>query len=106
MQFIIDIDDTILISKKEICSRCGRFQYSDPVQIESEIAAVNLLYKKGHSIILHTGRGWDCYDVTKKQLASFDVMYHELIMGKPVGIYIDKTNNLNSAIDALDLVKE
>lgn len=88
--FVIDIDDTLLLYPKnrpysEIWKR-----YVDAVADHEEIDLTNELYRKGHVIILHTGRNWDKYDITVKQLAEFNINYHQLVMGKPQGIYIDK----------------
>ena len=52
------------------------------------IAKVNELYEAGHKIKIFTGRGSatgiDWRDFTLKQLNSWGVKYHELILGKPV----------------------
>ena len=55
-----------------------------------EIKRINKLCSQGHTIILWTGRNWDCYAATKKELLDAGILHHELIMGKPQGIYIDK----------------
>ena len=81
IQFVIDIDDTILFCEKN---------YKNPTPDEMEIKHINKLYEKGHTIIIHTGRNWDKYELTVNQLKQFNVKYHELVMGKPQGIYIDK----------------
>ena len=88
--FVIDIDDTLLFANKVQCDNCDRFIYISSNRDQEEIDRVNLLYESGHTIILWTGRNWDCYQETKKQLAEAGINYHELIMGKPQGIYIDK----------------
>lgn len=92
MRFYIDIDDTIMITEKTFCGVCGRANYANPVPIESEIKLVNKAYDNGFTIILFSGRGWDCFEKTQDQLKKFNVKYHSLVMGKPDGIYIDKTN--------------
>lgn len=88
--YIIDIDDTLIFSDKIDCRYCKRVTYEMKDKATDEIFYVNALYDNGHTIILHTGRNWDCYDLTKKQLAKAGVKYHELVMGKPQGIYVDK----------------
>lgn len=96
--YVVDIDDTLLKSKKIVCECCGRFKYELEEVYTEEVQALNRLAAKGHRIILWTGRGWDCYDITRKQLREAGVFFDELILGKPDGIYIDK--------DALKSVKE
>lgn len=88
--YVVDIDDTLLVSKKITCRNCSRTIYTYPEPIKEEIRVLKKLYKKGHRIILHTGRGWDCYETTVYQLKSLKIKYHELIMGKPQGVYVDK----------------
>lgn len=88
--FVIDIDDTILFSDNVECDHCGRKQYRLKNVDQKEIDMINAAYSKGHIIIFWTGRGWDQYGVTKKQLSEAKVYYHELFMGKPQGIYVDK----------------
>jgi len=90
MQFVIDIDDTIIYSNESKCFGCGRNLY-EMIKIDwVEVSRVNKLYDEGHTIILYTGRGWDCYEKTIEQLKLADIKYHELVMGKPLGIYVDK----------------
>lgn len=96
MTIRVDIDDTIIQSQKNICACCGRINYTNAEPIQSEIDLLNQLYYNGHIILLHTGRGWDCYELTKQQLQNFGVRHHELIMGKPPGIYVDKTECIKS----------
>ena len=90
MTYIIDIDDTLLISEKSECKECSRVTYKLIDIFKDEIKKVNKLYKKGHIIILWTGRGWDYYRITKMQLSACRIKYQELIMGKPQGIYVDR----------------
>jgi len=89
-QFVIDIDGTILWSEKKMCPKCGNFEYKLIKIDKEEIKRINKLYKKGHRIILHTARNWACYPLTIRQLKEIKIKYHELIMGKPPGIVIDK----------------
>jgi acid phosphatase class B len=90
MTLVIDIDDTILFAEKVECPECGKHTYKMFSRKTSEIKLINKAYRKGHIIIFHTGRGWDQYDITKEQLSKIKVKYHELIMGKPIGIYVDR----------------
>ena len=90
MTFVVDIDDTLLISEKKKCDKCGRVKYFNPVLLQSEKEYNNKLYDNGHTIILYTGRNWDCYNLTVEQLRECGIKYHQLVMGKPQGQYIDK----------------
>jgi hypothetical protein len=90
MTFIVDIDDTIIKSLIENCKECGYIRYKNAKPIQDEIDEINKKFKEGHIIILHTGRGWNQYELTKKQLKECRVKYTELIMGKPTGIYVDR----------------
>lgn len=96
MTFIVDIDDTLLIAKKRQCEHCKRIVYYDSKPIKSEIEMLNSMYDSGHIIILHTGRNWDCYEITKNQLKEHNIKHHELVMGKPQGIYVDRTQSIDS----------
>jgi len=91
--FVIDIDDTLLIysdSDKPVEERDAEARYDQAKENEEEIKICNKLYKQGYTIILFTGRGWHLYQYTKNQLKEFGIKYHELLMGKPHGTWIDK----------------
>lgn len=62
--------------------------------IPGTVALVNKLYALGHRIVLFTARGSvtgiDWTRVTRRQMRSFGVKYHELRFGKPAAdFYID-----------------
>jgi hydroxymethylpyrimidine pyrophosphatase-like HAD family hydrolase len=88
--FVIDIDETIIFSERVKCGECYSVTYHYRTIDKKEIALINKAYRKGHKIILYTGRGWDCLDITIEQLQKAKVKYHSLVMGKPPGTYIDK----------------
>lgn len=90
MNFIVDIDDTLIKSDFD------GLNYSNPRAIVSEIDLVNKMYDEGHTIILHTGRGWHHLETTINQLREFNIKYNSLVLGKPSGVYIDATNNYRS----------
>ena len=64
----------------------GEYEHSIPDR--ESIERVNKLYDEGNYIKIFTGRGSatgiDWRDFTIKQLNSWEVKYHELILGKPV----------------------
>ena len=84
MTFVIDIDGTLIRSVKE------GDEYKVIYIDTEEINAVNRLYAQGHEIILWTGRRWELHALTVKQMKNYGVKYHALVMGKPIGVYIDK----------------
>ena len=88
---LVDIDGTILNSFKSICDKCGNVVYSDKVlPVKEEIRLINQLYKtKRYRIVLWTGRSWNKYEITMKQLKKIKVSFDNLLMGKPQGSYID-----------------
>lgn len=106
MVFVIDIDDTILVSERCTCEKCNRITYKNATPILDEIDSLNLLYDMGHTIILHTGRNWKSYKLTVIQLKELGVKYHNLIMGKPQGFYIDRTHNFSSVSQCLSIIKK
>jgi len=84
--YCIDVDETLCHSIED--------DYAHSVACREAISKVNKLFDEGHTIKLFTGRGsWDNYDwreFTEKQLKSWGVKYHELIMGKPhADVFID-----------------
>jgi hypothetical protein len=87
MTYVIDIDDTLLIYPKHAVFADNKYNCALPNK--DEIKRCNELFDS-NTIILHTGRNWDKYEFTKKQMERFGIKYHELVMGKPQGIYIDK----------------
>jgi hydroxymethylpyrimidine pyrophosphatase-like HAD family hydrolase len=86
MTYVFDIDDTLIYSDYDIASN----KYVVKGYDDEEIELLNKKYDEGHTVILYTGRSWGQYDITIKQLKKAGVKYNQLVMGKPVGIYIDK----------------
>lgn len=88
-RFVIDIDNTLLFSHAISCTACGRMKYEIYKVNNVMTDRIKELRKEGAIIILWTGRGWDYYEQTIKQLVDAGVEYDQLIMGKPLGQYID-----------------
>lgn len=83
----VDIDETICLSPE---SR----KYEEAQPIVENINKINKLYDKGNTIVYWTSRGsrkqinW--YDLTKNQLDSWGVKYHEIRVDKPYyDLFID-----------------
>lgn len=91
----VDIDETICITPE---SR----NYSDAKPLIENINKINKLYDEGNTIVYWTSRGsrkqinW--YTLTKNQLDSWGVKYHELRVDKPYyDLFIDdKTINIEN----------
>jgi predicted secreted acid phosphatase len=89
-RIIVDIDETICTLTK------GEYAESKP--FVGAIKYLNSLSEKGHKIIYYTGRGWDKYEFTSKQLKSWGCQFEQLICGKPLAdIYVDDLS-VNSAL--------
>lgn len=86
MIYCFDIDGTL-------CTKTdGAYELAEP--FDDRIAVVNCLHQEGHIIKLFTARGSttgiDWRTLTEIQLETWNVSYHELIMGKPeADIFID-----------------
>ena len=83
----IDIDETIAQTPD---SR----DYSLSKPIVENIKKANQYYENGHTVVYWTARGSvtgiDWHDITKNQLDSWGVKYHDLKLGKPVyDLFID-----------------
>ena len=94
MVYVFDIDGTI-------CENVDS-DYENSTPLSTRIQKINQLYADGHTIIFQTARGMGrsgnsaayahkmFYDITKKQLETWDVHYHSLFLGKPsADFYID-----------------
>lgn len=80
MKIYIDIDNTIFTTNST--------NYSEAIPNNNLIEIANELYKSGnHTIVYWTARGTkskiDYFNLTKSQLDSAGVLYHDLLMGKP-----------------------
>lgn len=108
----IDLDGTLC----EI--RSGNQLYSDVAPLPGAIQAVNSLKKDGWKIIIHTARQMHTYHgnigqinkhtvpVIVEWLDRWGFQYDEVIVGKPLGIYIDDRairfeNDWNNVIEQL-----
>lgn len=95
MIIYVDIDETI-------CEYPEKREYSKAVPIVKNIEKINLLHSEGHEVVYWTARGSttgiDWTDLTRKQLASWNVRYTDLRLGKPhYDLFIcDKAINSNA----------
>jgi CMP-N,N'-diacetyllegionaminic acid synthase len=87
LRYVFDIDGIITIFNSKL-------DYQNSKPNFNNIQIINKLFEDGNEIILFTARGYktgiDWREVTKNQLAKWNVKYHELIFGKPdADFYID-----------------
>lgn len=94
MIYVFDLDGTI-------CSTTnGNYETAEPYF--DRIEKINKLFDQGHEITIYTARGMRTssnnatkayqkyYCLTSKQLADWNVKYHNLFLGKPAGdMYVD-----------------
>jgi hypothetical protein len=100
LNIYVDIDETICNTPDQPNSRKLGRDYKKALPIPDNIEKVNKLYDEGHSITYWTARGTvtniDWYDITLKQLKSWDCKFHKLLLNKPAyDLYIDD-KSLNS----------
>ena len=85
MIIFVDIDETICAHPHTGPSTEGDYAAATP--IKENIAKINLLHKKGHTVIYWTARGSstsiDWTDLTKRQLKDWGAQYDELRLDKP-----------------------
>ena len=97
MTIVIDIDDTLLLYPKNIDKNDIKNRIKNIKPNTKEIELLNRLKKTGYTIILHTARRWDLYDITIKQMKKYNIQFDQLVMGKPIGIYIDSDSEKSIA---------
>jgi len=95
--YIVDIDNTICATSHD--------NYRDSVPIYYRIEKINELYEQGNKIIYWTARGSssgiDWTELTRDQLDSWGVKYHEVRLGKPsYDVWID--DKAHSDVDFFD----
>jgi hypothetical protein len=93
MIIYVDIDETI-------CYYEEKRDYNIAKPYYNRIEKINSLYEQGNTIVYWTARGTvtqeNWFNVTLKQLNSWNCKFHELRMGKPAyDLFIDD-KNINS----------
>jgi hypothetical protein len=80
MIIYVDIDETI-------CNTPDDRDYRKSSPIQENIQRMNNLYEKGHTVIYWTARGTtsgiDWSELTRRQLISWGVKFHDVKCGKP-----------------------
>ena len=84
MNIYVDIDETICDYRVD---GPREYHFADPIWIN--IAKINKLYDEGHQITYYTARGSvhrdkieEYYELTLKQLHTWDAKFHKLIVGE------------------------
>ena len=103
MRIFVDIDGTICNTLKTN----GKWDYNKSIPIQKHINKINELYDKGNTIIYWTARGSNSgknwYDLTYKQLNSWNCKFHKLICGKEKGsfdlVIDDKSVKIEDILD-------
>ncbi len=98
MKLSIDIDG--VISKKVSWNYADSYMRNEKMLMaikpnKKVITKINSLYRQGVIIILNTSRIWKDYRITVKWLRKYGVLYHTLIMAKPLADYYIDDKNLN-----------
>lgn len=100
MIYCFDLDETL-------CTKAINGDYATAEPLDCAINKVNELYEQGNKVLIFTGRGSssgiDWTEITKKQLSTWNLKHHELIMNrKPTyDIIID-----DKAVNAVDWRKQ
>lgn len=94
MTYVFDLDNTLC--------KTTNSDYLNSEPIIERINFVNVLYTEGNRIVIYTARGMGStdnnqhkaiqkyYSLTEKQLNTWGLKYHSLMLGKPSGdFYID-----------------
>ena len=91
--FAVDLDDTLCVRPKGV-ETLGAKKYIYCTPVVPMIDKINALHDAGHHIIIYTARGMsqfqgnvtlvysNLYELTKKQLDTWGVKYHHIVMGK------------------------
>jgi phosphoglycolate phosphatase-like HAD superfamily hydrolase len=93
---VIDMDGVI-------CDERPTFERSLASPIQGARELLLRLHDEGWTIIIHTARSWSEYAMTKRWLFDHDIVFNELIMGKPLAtILVDDraVTSLEQAVDA------
>lgn len=86
----IDIDGTI-------CSQESPENYSDAIPLDGAIDTLKKIKKEGFNIVLFTARHFNHWETTKKWLKKYNIVYDQIVFGKPTAIYYvdDRAINFN-----------
>ena len=82
--YAVDIDGTLCIEQEDY------WKYDQAEPIRENIAKINNLYDKGHTIVLHTARFREDENITRGWLARHGVKFHTIQFEKfRADFYVD-----------------
>jgi len=101
MQIIVDLDGTL-------CTEERQFSRSLASPLPGAVEGVNALYRQGHTIIIYSARTWAEFEMTTHWLKTNGFLYHQLMLGKPVGdVWIDdRALRFTSWSDTLEALQQ
>jgi len=75
---------------------------------EDAIQVINKLYSDGNTIIIYSARTWLEYEMTEHWLNQNGILYHQLILGKPIGDFWidDRALKFTNWLDILKKLKK
>ncbi len=76
----IDIDGTI-------CSQEKSENYSKAIPLEGALDTLKKIKKRGYNIVLFTARHFNHWETTKEWLKKYNVVYDQIVFGKPTSKY-------------------
>jgi len=101
LKYVIDIDGTICRTEKKY--KDMQKNYKNSIRRKNVIEKINELYDKGNKIIFYSARHWIDFDLTIKWLKKYNVKYHTIVLGKPVGhVYVDEKHKLMDVEEMLN----
>ncbi len=97
MIYTVDLDGTLCedIDHENVdCRKWDSYQWevwqASVAPIFENIAKINALHEKGHTILIHTSRFHSSKKTTEYWLQKFGVLYDDIIFGKPISnFYVD-----------------
>jgi uncharacterized HAD superfamily protein len=83
MQIVIDMDGTICTEEKTYSRALAK-------PLPGAVENINKLYDEGHIVLIYSARTWMEYEMTYDWLCKYNIKFHQLILGKPIGdVWID-----------------
>jgi capsule biosynthesis phosphatase len=80
MQIVIDLDGTICTEEKQYSRSLAR-------PMEGVVEALKHIKSQGYTIIIYSARTWSEYEMTVDWLSRHEILFDQLILGKPQGDY-------------------
>jgi uncharacterized HAD superfamily protein len=94
---VVDLDGVI-------CEERRTFERPLADEIEGARLRLEEFVHAGHTVIIHTARGWQEFAVTRQWLYDHAMPFHTLVMGKPVADIVVDDRAVRSLEDAVNAV--